>query len=582
MRGRIPQSFIDELLNRTDIIEVVGRRVDLKKAGREFTACCPFHNEKTPSFTVSPNKQFYHCFGCGAHGTAISFLMEHDNLEFVEAIEQLADVAGLSVPREGGDHSAGPAPADTSAPLFQALAHCAQYYKTQLSQTPTAIEYLKRRGLTGETAKTFAVGYAPEGWQNLASLRLGEEALLQTGMMIENDKGRRYDRFRERVMFPIRDPRGRCIGFGGRVLDQGEPKYLNSPETPLFNKSRSLYGLYEAKQHNRRLEQLIVVEGYMDVIALHQYGIKNAVATLGTATTGEHIQMLFRSVSDIVFAFDGDRAGRKAAWRALNNALPHCEDGRNIRFFFLPDGEDPDSFTRQHGQEAFEAALARADSLSDFFFAHLSEGSDLNNEAERARLASEAKPLIEQLPAGVYRDLMEQRLQTLIGVTVALAEPPPPAPKVPQRPLLQPRQRLQSQGMTPMRWCIAVALQFPSHFHDLTHGRLHLPTGEPGASLLMMLSTCIAQKPEVSTAALLERFRDDPHSNHLNQLAAYKPEGFEALDLETAEQYLQGSLSKLRQKAKRMAAAALPSSTRDLSEQQKEMLRKQFQRGESE
>ncbi|HHH89105.1 MAG TPA: DNA primase, partial [Aliiroseovarius sp.] len=417
MSGRIPQSFIDDLLNRTDIVELIDSRVPLKKAGREYTACCPFHNEKTPSFTVSPDKQFYHCFGCGAHGTAVGFLMEYEHLDFPEAIEELARQAGLEVPREGGDADSRPRRQNTE--LYTLLAQADHFYQQQLRQHPQAaraVDYLKQRGLSGQTAAEFGIGFAPPGWDNLLR-QLGNSPALQaqlvtSGMLIRKDDGKCYDRFRDRIMFPIRDARGRCIGFGGRILpDAAEAenaeksgkkpaKYLNSPETPLFHKGRELYGLFEARRALRRISRLLVVEGYMDVVALAEAGIRYAVATLGTATTADHLQRLFRLCNEVVFCFDGDRAGREAAWRALENALPVMQDGRQIRFLFLPEGEDPDTQVKKIGAADFEAAIEAAMPFSEFFFSRLKQPLDMEHLDGRAQLVSQARPLLDKLPAG--------------------------------------------------------------------------------------------------------------------------------------------------------------------------------------
>ncbi len=366
MPGAIPQHFIDELLSRADIVEIIGRRVPLKKAGREFQACCPFHNEKTPSFTVSPTKQFYHCFGCGAHGSALSFMMEYDRLSFPEAVEELATSMGLEVPREAG-FAQGP----DHRPLFDILERAAAYFAQQLrqhAQAAQAVEYLRGRGVSGEVAADFRLGYAPPGWDNLLqALGGGDDSrirlLREAGLITEQD-GKRYDRLRDRIIFPIRDTRGRVVGFGGRLLGDGKPKYLNSPETPVFHKGRELYGLFEARQADANPARLLVVEGYMDVVALAQFGISNAVATLGTATTSDHLEKLYRATPELVFCFDGDRAGRDAAWKALQTALPLMREGRQARFLFLPDGDDPDSMVRRIGQEAMQAEIGDALPLS--------------------------------------------------------------------------------------------------------------------------------------------------------------------------------------------------------------------------
>ncbi len=403
MAGLIPQDFIDDLIARADIVEVVGRRTQLKKAGREFKACCPFHDEKTPSFTVSPGKGFYHCFGCGAHGTAIGFLMEFDHMSFVEAIESLASSMGVEVPRNESDQ-----PARRYDELFSLMDTVARHWQACLKETPEAVDYLKKRGIDGSTAKRFGIGFAPDGWSNvLDKFGKSEEAterLLATGLIIRKDNGKHYDRFRDRVMFPIRDARGRTIGFGGRTMGDGEPKYLNSPETVLFHKGRELYGMYEARQALRHIERLVVVEGYMDTVALARHGIDFVVATLGTATTNEHLNRLFRLTENVYFSFDGDRAGKKAAWRALENALPQIREGRQIRFVFLPEGQDPDSFVNENGADAFVKLMDAGLPLSEFLIQELSSQVDMDTIDGRAKLAEMARPLVNNIPTGVYRE----------------------------------------------------------------------------------------------------------------------------------------------------------------------------------
>ncbi|MHC5350893.1 DNA primase [Metapseudomonas furukawaii] len=425
MAGLIPQGFIDDLLNRTDIVEVVGSRVQLKKAGKNYTARCPFHNEKTPSFSVSPDKQFYYCFGCGAGGNALGFIMDHDHLDFPQAVEELAKRAGLDVPREEGAGRSNRPRQPSDSPLYALLTAASDYYRHALKQHPTrkaAVEYLKGRGLTGEIARDFALGFAPPGWDNLLK-HMGGDSLQQkhmidAGLLIENaDSGKRYDRFRDRVMFPIRDSRGRIIAFGGRVLGDDKPKYLNSPETPVFHKGQELYGLFEARKHNRNLDEIMVVEGYMDVIALAQQGLRNAVATLGTATSEEHVRRLFRLVPSILFCFDGDQAGRKAAWRALEATLPSLEDGRRARFLFLPEGEDPDSLVRKEGTDAFRARITQhAQPLADYFFQQLTLEADPASLEGKAHLATLAAPLIERIPGANLKVLMRQRLAEITGL----------------------------------------------------------------------------------------------------------------------------------------------------------------------
>ncbi|CAD5378055.1 DNA primase [Pseudomonas sp. OF001] len=435
MAGLIPQHFIDDLLNRTDIVEVVGARVQLKKTGKNYSACCPFHQEKTPSFTVSPDKQFYYCFGCGAGGNALGFIMDHDHLDFPQAVEELAKRAGLEVPRE--DSRPGQKPRQSvDSPLYPLLGAAADYYRQALKSHPArqaAVNYLKGRGLSGTIARDFGLGFAPPGWDNLLKHlggdSLQQKAMIDAGLLIENAEGRRYDRFRDRVMFPIRDSRGRVIAFGGRVLGDDKPKYLNSPETPVFHKGQELYGLYEARRSNRDLDEILVVEGYMDVIALAQQGLRNAVATLGTATSEEHIKRLFRVVPSILFCFDGDSAGRNAAWRALESCLPSLQDGRRVRFLFLPEGEDPDSLVRSEGADAFRARISQqAEPLAEYFFRHLAEEADPSTLEGKAHLATLAAPLLEKIPGANLRALMRQRLGAITGLTGEALTQSSPAP----------------------------------------------------------------------------------------------------------------------------------------------------------
>ncbi|WP_285960166.1 DNA primase [Pseudomonas tohonis] len=424
MAGLIPQGFIDDLLNRTDIVEVVSSRIQLKKTGKNYSARCPFHNEKTPSFSVSPDKQFYYCFGCGAGGNALGFVMDHDNLDFPQAVEELAKRAGMDVPREESGRGNRPRQ-PTDSPLYALLSAASDYYRQALKSHPTrkaAVDYLKGRGLSGEIARDFGLGFAPPGWDNLlkhlACDALQQKTMIDAGLLIENaESGKRYDRFRDRVMFPIRDNRGRIIAFGGRVLGDDKPKYLNSPETPVFHKGQELYGLYEARKNNRNLDEIMVVEGYMDVIALAQQGLRNAVATLGTATSEEHVRRLFRLVPSILFCFDGDQAGRKAAWRALEATLPSLEDGRRARFLFLPEGEDPDSLVRAEGTDAFRARITQhAQPLADYFFQQLKEEADPSSLEGKAHLVTLAAPLIDKVPGANLRTLMRQRLSEITGL----------------------------------------------------------------------------------------------------------------------------------------------------------------------
>ncbi|QKT03173.1 DNA primase [Ectothiorhodospiraceae bacterium 2226] len=566
MSGLIPSQFVDELLTRIDIVEVIDARVALKKQGREFAACCPFHNEKTPSFTVSPSKQFYHCFGCGAHGTAIGFLMEYEHMSFPEAVEELARSINLTVPREGARPGGAPAHAEgEGAALYDVLERAASAFQRQLREHPQrrrAVDYLKRRGLSGEIAQTFGLGYAPPGWDNLARSTelagMASRQLLAAGLMIEKDADRAYDRFRDRIMFPIRDRRGRVVGFGGRVLGDEEPKYLNSPETAVFHKGRELYGLYEARKALRHIPRLLVVEGYMDVIALAQNGIRNAVATLGTATTAGHLERLFRVSPEVVFCFDGDRAGREAAWRALEQALPALEDGRQVRFLFLPDGEDPDSYVRRTGQEAFEQAIADAVPFSTFFFQALAQQTDMNSMDGRARLVKLAEPLLKQLPRGALRQLMLKRLGELSGLERAQLQDLMGERSVATRPPRKPRRDAGATALTPLRHAIALLLHRPSlamRVRDPTRlGELETR----GAPLLLRLLEVIQAHPHISTAALLERWRETPEGVHLARLAQWRPllddDEAVAAEFDGVLQLLEGQW--LDQRTERMLAAA--------------------------
>jgi len=412
----IPDSFIQDLLARVDIVDLVDSYVPLKKAGANYAACCPFHNEKSPSFTVSPTKQFYHCFGCGAHGTAIGFVMEYQGLGFVDAIKELAGRAGMQVPESEGRSHSDEKPGQTRA-LIEVMARAAQYYKDQLKASPRAIEYCKKRGLSGEVAARFGIGYAPDGWQNLQAVfpNYNADELKLAGLVIDNEAGRRYDRFRDRLMIPIISQKGEIIAFGGRIIDQGEPKYLNSPETPLFEKGRELFGLPQARQALRDTDTAIVTEGYMDVIALSQNGVGNAVATLGTATTATHVTKLLRQVDRIVFCFDGDNAGRKAAWRALENSLEALADNKRLGFIFLPQEHDPDSYIREFGKAEFDRQVVQAMPLSDFLLRELAQRCDLTSSEGKAQLIYEAKPLLLKLPTPLLRLQLVKRLAEASG-----------------------------------------------------------------------------------------------------------------------------------------------------------------------
>jgi DNA primase len=522
MAGRIPQSFIDDLLNRVDIVEVIDARVSLKKAGREYQACCPFHTEKTPSFTVSPSKQFYHCFGCGAHGSAVGFLMDYEHLEFPDAIEELARSVGMEVPHEAASrHRADHRSNDHYAMLERAD----RFYRSQLrehAQATNAVDYLKQRGLSGEIAATFGLGYAPPGWDSLLR-HLGsdsetQKAAVELGLLVQKDDSRLYDRFRDRIMFPIRDRRGRTVGFGGRVLGNDTPKYMNSPESPVFHKGRELYGLFEARKANPKLERLLVVEGYMDVVALAQFGLTDAVATLGTATTAEHLERLYRTVKEVVFCFDGDAAGRRAAWRALENALPVLRGGREARFLFLPEGEDPDSLVRRIGKQAFRQNTVDSIPLSQYFFESLSQQVDTRSVDGRAHLVELARPLLQKLPDSVFRDLMLDQLAQLSGLNAQQLEKRIFGTREPKADK-SPRQRPRDSSRSPVRVAIRLILEQP----ELSE-RVKSPCGFedlelPGIPLLVELLEILWQHPHLSTGGILEHWRDRPEQHHLAKLA---------------------------------------------------------------
>ncbi|MBA1149011.1 DNA primase [Ectothiorhodospiraceae bacterium WFHF3C12] len=523
MAGRIPDRFLDELLTRVDIVDVIGQRLQLKKAGSNYHGLCPFHTEKTPSFTVAPTKQFYHCFGCGAHGTAIRFLMEYDGMGFRDAVETLARQVGLEIPEE----ARGPAQ-DSHKGLYEVLSKAQQAYQHWLRKHPErrrAVDYLKGRGLSGEIAARFAIGFAPPGWDNILRRLKPESALAEAGLIIRKDNGRAYDRFRDRIMFPIRDRRGRTVGFGGRVLGDGEPKYLNSPDTPVFHKGRELYGLFECLQVERHPSELLVVEGYMDVVALAQFGFPRAVATLGTATTTAQVEALFQVTSDVVFCFDGDEAGRRAAWRALENALPAMRDGRQVRFLFLPEGEDPDSLVRSRGAEAFRETLGEARALSDFFFDHLREGVDIHTMDGRARLVDAAAPALRKLPSGIFRTLMVDRLAELARVDSdeieAILTGKQEARRKHQEWLTEATGK-PVVSRTPVRLAVALLLQRPSLAGMVTDTNWLRTAELPGVDLLIELVELIHAKPHISTSAILERFADDPHEAALWKLATWE------------------------------------------------------------
>lgn len=522
MAGRIPRVFINDLLARTDIVDLIDARVKLKKQGKNYHACCPFHNEKTPSFTVNGEKQFYHCFGCGAHGNALDFLMNYDKLEFVESVEELAAMHNLEVPFEAGS---GPSLIERHQrqTLYQLMDGLNAFYQQSLTQSAAepARQYLSRRGLSSEVITRFAIGYAPPGWDNVLK-RFGNnsenrKSLIDAGMLVTNDQGRSYDRFRERVMFPIRDKRGRVIGFGGRVLGNDTPKYLNSPETDIFHKGRQLYGLYEAQQDKDEPQRLLVVEGYMDVVALAQYGINYAVASLGTSTTADHIQLLFRVTKNVICCYDGDRAGREAAWRALETALPYMSDGRQLRFMFLPDGEDPDTLVRKEGKEAFEARMEQAQPLSTFLFNSLLPKADLTTPDGTTQLAALALPLINQVPGETLRIQLRQILGNKIGIFDD-AQLDRLMPKQVESAAARPAPQLKR---TTMRILIGLLIQNPElapkvpSLTGLDQSRL------PGLGLFAeLVNTCLSQ-PGLTTGQLLEHYRGTNEAATLEKLSMW-------------------------------------------------------------
>jgi DNA primase len=571
MAGRIPRQFIDELMLRSDIVEVIDARVPLKKGGKDYKACCPFHQEKSPSFTVSPDKQFYHCFGCGAHGTVIGFLMEYERMSFLEAVEDLARRAGMEIPREARQFEPEP-----SADLLELTREAARFYRAQLREFPAAIDYLKRRGITGEIARDFELGYAPESWDSLVRA-LGKdvaarEAMVRAGLAVKKDGGGYYDRFRGRVMFPIYDHRGRIVGFGGRILDKGEPKYLNSPETPLFHKGRELYGLFRARDAVRRAGRVLVVEGYMDVVALAQFGIDYVVATLGTATTRDHLERLFRHAPEVIFCFDGDRAGREAAWRAVETTLEMLRDGLQASFLFLPEGEDPDSLVRKEGKPAFEARVAAAMPLAEFLFQGLSAKVDLTRLDGRARLVELARPLLSKLQPGALQQMMFDKLGQLtqldphrVGLgSKSRAEAPRPerhfnktisAPKEPP---------------TLMRRAVALLLQYPALGSQIAaDADLSLVRALPGAEVFEEVLRLTQQHPNFSTGAILEWFRGSEHETVVEKLA-FLPDP--AIDRDVSSEF-NDLWMKLMEEARRLRVDGLRHKQDPSAEEKAELAR---------
>ncbi len=565
--ARIPDTFIDDLIARTDIVELIGSRVPLKRAGREYHGLCPFHDERTPSFTVSPTKQFYHCFGCGAHGSALRFLMEYDRLEFLDAVDDLARRVGVEVPRETRQRNED----GQLRQQYETLTQTTNWFAAQLAKDRRAQDYFSRRGIDEGTRERFALGYAPDGFDGLKN-GLGSDAdalrlLEQTGMLAKSDSGHLYDRFRDRVMFPIHDRRGRPIAFGGRVLSkEAGPKYLNSPETPLFHKGRELYGLWQVRQAHSKIPRLIVVEGYMDVVALFQYGITTAVATLGTATTPEHAELLFRNAADVFFCFDGDAAGRRAAWRAVESILPRMKEGRQAAFLFVPDGEDPDSLVRKEGAAGFEARLTQATPLSEFFFNEQSTDVRLDTLDGRARLAERCKPLLAQIPDGAFRDLMQQRLAELSGLAQAVgAAIPAPATARPRSTAGTPKRSLVRNIITLLLHnpALALAIEPPYHFVALQL---------PGIDLLVELLDLIHASPKLRAGALIEHFVDRDEYPALQKLALINIPG----DAVIWQEEINDALDQLTRQTRQQRIDELRLKP-ELSGEEKDELRELFQ-----
>jgi len=526
MKGSIPRTFIDDILTKTNIVDLINSRVKLKKAGRDYQACCPFHHEKTPSFTVSDKKQFYHCFGCGAHGNAISFLMEYDKLEFVEAVEELAGFLGLEIPYEKRPHfndNGKQVNFQTKRNLYELMQEIAKFYQQQLPLNIPAQSYLQQRGLSAEIIDRFQIGYVPNAmdtvYRQFGKTREEQQKLFDLGMLSRNDRGNVYDKFRNRIMFPIRDRRGRTVAFGGRVLTDEKPKYLNSPETITYHKGSELYGLFEALQADDSPPKLLVVEGYMDVVALAQFGVNYAVASLGTSTTSEQIQLLFRSTEQVICCYDGDRAGRDAAWRALENALPYLEDGRQLKFIFLPDDEDPDSFIRQYGKQGFEEYIENAQSLSEFLFAHLTPQVDFSSKEGKAKLAALAIPLIKQIPGDVLRLDLRNTLAKKLGILdPTQLESLLPNPAKSHNETTVPTMQFKR---TPMRILIALLLQNPELVKFIPDLEPLKNLDEPGYDLLAELTALCREKIGISAGQLLEHWRDTPQQGTLEKLLAW-------------------------------------------------------------
>jgi len=558
MAGLIPQHFIDDLLTRVDIVDIVDSSVALKKAGRDFKACCPFHDEKTPSFTVSQNKQFYHCFGCGAHGTAISFLMDYSGLDFIEAVEELASRAGVEVPREQGDFSK----TRDNSELYELMELVVRHFCRQLRESPEAhraVDYLKQRGLSGELAKEFELGFAPPGWDillnALGTSDAAKQRLALIGMTLEKDNGGYYDRFRDRIIFPIRDQRGRAIGFGGRVFDDSLPKYLNSPETPIFHKGRELYGLFQARHQLKDMERMYIVEGYMDVLALAQHGIRNVVASLGTAVTENHLERLFRVCPQIIFCFDGDSAGQKAAWRSMEIALPLLKEGRQIHFMFMPEGEDPDTYVQKHGREKFEDVNNYVP-LSNYLIEKFKQETHLESREGMGQLVDGIVPLVGKLPAGALRELLVKDIAKLADINIdnlknLIDQKQTPVKKTQAQHLVSTNQ-FNKEHSTLIANAISFLLQNPELGMAIESDALS-DIETQGVEFLRELLALVHKQPDISCACILEHWRDSKYEERLKELSIKdnlltEPEELKIKFLEIIEKIAHDYQQQLRDK----------------------------------
>jgi DNA primase len=557
-KGLIPREFIDDLLTRIDIVSLITTYVPLKKAGTTFKACCPFHDEKTPSFTVSPQKQTFHCFGCDAGGNAISFLMDYSHLNFPETIDELASIAGVQVPKKNNAKQH-----ESLTPVYDVLLQSSQFFQQQLQQDNEARSYIEKRQLDHQTVEKFAIGYAPPGWDAL-SRQTDKNILEKAGLIIKKDQGRYYDRFRKRLIFPIRNPSGKVIAFGGRRIDDNDnPKYLNSPETPVFSKSNVLYGIFEMQQSIKNIDSILVVEGYMDVVALSQHGVNNAVATLGTAITSQHIKTLFQRSDEVVFCFDGDIAGQNAAWKALTIALPLAHDGRKIKFLHLPEGEDPDSVIQKNSREDFLEKVKQAQTLSTFLFEHVSKGIDLSSIDGKAAVAEKIKPILDGMPDSIYKKMLLQHLSkiTELPSTVLTNNKPKAAPSKP-KPIYK-----KTMPTTLIRSAIGILLQHPEWGQDISTEKLN-GLELPGIPLLIELITMCQNSTGINTAILLQNYYETEHSAALQKLSNMT---FSIAD-QALEQEFVGTLQRLEEKNRQQLLNSLLAKNQ-LNAEEKNILR---------